>query len=211
MARIESGSVLFPGAYGFIRLQGYYFNEFRGPGSGLDYNGYEGDVLAEVRLQWDTDGFLGGKARIWRSDNVDQSAGTELLWHNFSTPITFDTDYRLSIEYADDQLILKCNDESYVYTITTTQYKAYREHRGIKTRAYFDPGEYGYLITLVDEVYVDGIGASDLDSDSDVDSSDLSNFIVAYSNNTLPDADINGDGTVNLDDVVGFAQEFSEM
>ena len=51
-ALIESGSQLSPGADGIARLQGYYYNDRRGPGSGQDYNGYEGDVFVQIRLAY---------------------------------------------------------------------------------------------------------------------------------------------------------------
>lgn len=51
----------------------------------------------------------------------------------------------------------------------------------------------------------------DLDLDDDIDGKDLQTFIIAYSNNTLPDADINGDGLINSDDVDKFAQGFGRI
>jgi hypothetical protein len=47
----------------------------------------------------------------------------------------------------------------------------------------------------------------DYDNDFDEDGKDLSYFIVAYETTHL-DADINGDGVINSDDVAMFAQEF---
>lgn len=48
----------------------------------------------------------------------------------------------------------------------------------------------------------------DLDLDLDIDGRDLHAFMIAFSNNTLPDGDINGDGIINSDDVDTFAQAF---
>ena len=50
--------------------------------------------------------------------------------------------------------------------------------------------------------------ASDFDSDNDVDGLNLYNFIVAYTTNAYPDADTNRDGSINSDDIEGFAQQF---
>jgi hypothetical protein len=57
------------------------------------------------------------------------------------------------------------------------------------------------------DIPVTGV-TGDLDSDNDVDSSDLSDFIIAYLSDTLSDADLNNDGLINSDDVSVFAQEF---
>jgi hypothetical protein len=43
-----------------------------------------------------------------------------------------------------------------------------------------------------------------------VDGSDLADFIVVYTNNS-PDADINGDGSINASDVARFAKEFGKI
>ncbi len=153
--RIDSGSVLSSGAWGVIRIKGYFYNESRGPGSGLDHNEFQGDVYADVRLQWFDNGSLGARAYVGRSDSDDENEWSDLSNHDFLTPITFDTDYTLSIEYTGNQLIFKCNGESYTYTIATPQYPAFGEHRQIRSRVYLDPGEYGYIKAMVDDVYVD--------------------------------------------------------
>ena len=159
--RIDSDSVMPAGGWGFIRIQGYFYNERRGPGSGLDHNRYEGDVFADVRLRWFDDGSLGAQAYIGRSDNADESEWSDIAIYNFSTPIDFDTDYRLSIEYRNNQLVFGCNDETYSYPIATPEYPAYDEHRQLRSRVYLDPGEYGYIKTSVDDVYVDGDTVTD--------------------------------------------------
>lgn len=51
----------------------------------------------------------------------------------------------------------------------------------------------------------------DLDLDDDIDGKDLHAFMIAYSNNTLPGADINGDGLIDSDDVDKFAQGFGRI
>ena len=48
-------------------------------------------------------------------------------------------------------------------------------------------------------------------NDNDLDGIDLYCFIVAYTNNTFPDADINGDGEINSDDIEKFALELGKI
>ena len=154
-ARLLSDSQLSPGAFGIFRIQGYWYNEFRSPGSGQDYNGYEGDVFVQLRLQYDSDGTLRARANVGRSDGANEDPWTTLFSQDFSTPIQFDTDYIISIEYKDSQLIFKCNNETITYTITTSEYVPYGEHRALRTRIYLDPGESGYMKAQFDDVYID--------------------------------------------------------
>jgi hypothetical protein len=152
--RLLSNSQLSPGAVGIARIQGYYYNDSRGPGSGRYYNRYEGDVFAQVRLQYDSDGTLRARASVERSNDADQTDYTSLFKADFSTPIYFDTDFILSIKFKDDQLTFKCNDEILSYTITTPKYIPFGEHRSLRTRLYLDPGESGYMKAQFDDVYV---------------------------------------------------------
>ncbi|MFC1789004.1 carbohydrate binding domain-containing protein, partial [Thermodesulfobacteriota bacterium] len=153
--RIESGSQLSPGASGIARIQGFYYNDSRGPGSGQDYNKFEDDVLVQVRLQLDSNGDLKAIARAEKSEDANQTIWTTLFDQYFTTPIQFDTDYVLSIGYADSQLIFKCNDETLSYAITTPEYSPFGEHRMLRSRVYLDPGESGYIKAQFDDVYID--------------------------------------------------------
>ncbi len=154
-ARIESSSQLSPGAYGIFRIQGYYYNESRGPGSGQDHNGYEGDVFAQLRLEMEDDRSLRARALVDRSDDADENTWTSLFSQDFVSAITLDTDQIISIEYTGSSLIYKCNGETITYTITTDQYTPYGEHRALRSRVYLDPGESGYIKAQLDDVYVD--------------------------------------------------------
>ncbi len=153
--RILGTSRLSPGANGIIRIQGYYYNEYRGPGSGLPHNGYQGDVFAAVRLELKDDGTLKAVAYVGRSDNANESAWSDIATHFFSASIALDTDYRLSIEYRGSALVFKCDDETYTYPIATAQYTPYGQHRALRTRLHLDPGESGYLRAAADDVFVD--------------------------------------------------------
>jgi len=156
-ARIKSDSQLSSGANGIARIQGHFYNDIRGPGSGQPYNGYEGNVFAEVRLQYYSDGSLRARAIVSRKDDADQTSSTDLLNADF-TPPSLDTDYTISIRYTGSQLILKCNDEEFTHNISTAAYKPYGEHRCLRTRIYLDPGESGYMKALFDDVYIEKKG-----------------------------------------------------
>jgi hypothetical protein len=155
--RVDSGSWLSPGAGGIARIQGNYYNDSRGPGSGQDYNQKEGNVFAEVRLIGSAGG-LWASARIYRMNNFDSTDQTVLLSENFTVPVNIDTYYTVSIHYTGEQLVFKCNDETKIYTITTPQYKPYDEHRALRSRLYLDPGESGYVKAFFDEVYIEKKG-----------------------------------------------------
>jgi hypothetical protein len=153
-ARIESSSQLPIGVRGNFRIQGYYYNDSRGPGSGLGYNQYEGDVFARIQLnQWDN-GVLSAGVYVGRSD-ATQTTYTDEFGQDFTTPINFDTDYTLSIEYKGSTLTFKCNGETLVYNIATPRYTPFGEHRRLRSRVSLDPTESGYIKAQVDEVYVD--------------------------------------------------------
>ena len=130
---IDSSSILSPGAYGIGRIQGYYYNDSRGPGSGQSHNKYEGDVFAQVRLRYDSDGTLSADAFVDRSNNENESDFTNLFVHNFSIPISLDTYYALSIRFIGKKLIFSCASETAEYNITTPIYPAYGEHRLLRS------------------------------------------------------------------------------
>jgi hypothetical protein len=154
--RIETGSQVSIGATGVARIAGYYYNDSRGPGSPLDYNQYEGDVFVQVRLLLDGNGDLKANALVDRSNSPDQSSFTTLFSQDFTTPINFDTDYTLSIEFTDSMLTFKCNDETLSYEITTPVYTAFAENnRALRSRLYLAPGQSGYIKAQFDDVYVE--------------------------------------------------------
>jgi hypothetical protein len=152
--RIESDTQLSVGASGIARLGGYYYNESRGPGSGVDYNRYEGDVFALIRLRYDSDGTIQAQAWIGRSDDADENNFTDLFWHVFSTPIELDTYYVLSISYENNQIIFQCEDEQVVFNIQTETYPPYGIHRQLRTWLRADSGESGYFKASYDDIYV---------------------------------------------------------
>jgi hypothetical protein len=155
---IDSDSQLSAGAWGIGRLQGYYYNDSRGSGSGQPYNEYEGDVFAQVRLRYNSNGTLSANAYVDRSNDAEENNYTNLFTHNFSVPIKLDTYYTLSIRLEGKKLIFQCDDEKTVYNIITPLYPAYGEHRLLRSRVHLDPGETGYLKVRFDDVYIETKG-----------------------------------------------------
>jgi len=149
----ESGSWMFSGATGRARIGGNYYNDSRGPGSGQEYNGFEGDVYVINRIVLNENDNLKASALVWRHDDADWvGSGTTLFYHEFTTPISYHTEYTLSIELRGKTFIFKCIDETYTYDVTTPMYEAYNEYRWLEARIWADPGESGYMKTTFDDV-----------------------------------------------------------
>jgi hypothetical protein len=152
--RIDSSSQLSNGAYGVARIQGYYYNDSRGPGSGQDYNKYIGDVFAQVRLQYESDGSTSARVNVDRCNDTNETNYTSLFSHTFSSSIALDTDYTLSIDYRDNKLIFTCEGEMVEYQIATPSYPPYGLHRLLRSRVYLDSGETGYMKGIFDDVII---------------------------------------------------------
>jgi len=156
--RIDSSSYLSEGAYGVGRIQGYYYNDSRGPTSGQDYNQYEGDVFVQVRLKYNSDGTMTANAYVDRCNTADESSFTNLFAYEFPVSIFPDTFYVLSIRFQGKKLIFGCAGKIVEYNISTPTYPAYGEHRLLRSRAYLDPGETGYIKVRFDDVYIEKKG-----------------------------------------------------
>jgi hypothetical protein len=212
--RIDSGSQLSAGADGIGRIQGYYYNDSRGPGSGQDYNQYEGDVFVQVLLRYNSDAILSAEAYVHRSNDENESSFTELFSHNFSVPIYLDTYYTLSIRFEGEKLIFGCASETAEYNITTPIYPAYGEHRHLKSRVFLDLGETGYIKVRFDDVYIaESIDfcRGDFEPDGDVDGSDLAVFAADFGRTDCSndcEGDFNSDGDVDGSDLAIFAADF---
>jgi len=110
---VESGSL--PGTNGHMRMIGIFYNESRGPGSGLPYNGLEGDAWVTNRIELDGSGNLTAAAGVWRFDDPnDGNIGTSRFWGQFPTKIDFDTEYTLSIRFTMSQLVFTCNNDTLI-------------------------------------------------------------------------------------------------
>ena len=139
---------------GFVRLASYFYNDSRGPGSGLPYDGDLGNVYVTVRIILNPDGNLTAKAGAWRVDDPSFTTETELISKSFPTQILFDTPYTLSIEFTGSQLIFKCNNDILTYSVSTAVFPPSNKFRAIESRVY--SGGSGYIKARVDDVYVYG-------------------------------------------------------
>jgi hypothetical protein len=149
---VENSSSVSLGAKGAARVGGYYYNDSRGPGSGQLYNGYEGNVWGDIRIELYDNGNLKAIAFVSRSNDADGSTRTCLLYQEFSTPISFDTTFTLSIEFTGSTFIFKCNAERINYSVITSTYEPYNKCLYLTSRVFADPGESGYMKTKFDDV-----------------------------------------------------------
>ena len=213
---VESGSQVSPEALGRARIAGYYYNDSRGPGSGQNYNAYEGNVWISNHIDLDESDNLTANCFLWRMDTEDDNGpGTMLFSQGFTTPIAFDTTHALSIEFTGSAVIFKCNNETYQYDITTPTYPPHEgQFRYLLSRVYADPGESGYMKVNLDDVYTgytaqaiyDATGTWDVTETSVEDSCDpnvypeTSTITITQTGNDFTLVDDDGEtytGTVN--------------
>ena len=156
--RISSDSVIDVGARGKVRLAGYFYNDRRGPGSGLPHNGYEGDVWGQVEVVLRDDGTLVARAILAPDEADGQTTLAIFLDQTFSTSVQFDTDYVMSIEQtADGRIILTFNGESFIFQETGPMYPiSEQSYQGFTARIYAG-GTGGTLLVEWDDVYVSKI------------------------------------------------------
>jgi hypothetical protein len=153
-AFIDGSSQFSPGAFGIARIQGYYYNDSRGPGSGQAYNRYEGDVFVQLQLRYNSDNSLSANAYVDRCNDSDEISYSNIFTHNFSVPILPNKYYVLAISFIGKKLILSCNGETAEYVITTPMYPAYGEHRLLRSRARLESGETGFLKVRFGDIYI---------------------------------------------------------
>jgi hypothetical protein len=213
--RIDESSQLSPGAWGMARIQGYYYNERRGPGSGQDYNVYEGNVFAQMALQYFSDGTLRAYASVARSDDAIESSFTGLFEHQFSTEILLDTDYILSIMFEDNRLTFSCGGESKTFHIQSQIYPAYREHRHLRSRVILTSEQSGYIRTAFDEVYV-GFPKGDINFDKQVSLADAILALqvaagIPAAEQIFIEADLSSDNRISLEEVLFIMQKLSSL
>jgi len=151
---IKSESYVSDDAVGFARLAGYFYNDIRGPGSGEVYNGYEGNVWAQVLLYFEGNGKLAAIAKVVRTEDENDTVWTTLFSQEFTTVIKFDTEYKLSIGFSDSKFVFKCNAESLNYQVATPTYEPYNPYHSLTARLFLDPGEDGYIMTSFDDIYI---------------------------------------------------------
>ena len=180
---VNEGSVS-QGKTGYARLASYFYNEKRGPGSGLDYNRYQDNVWSTVRLLIDETGGLKAEAGVWRSDDPDELYGTSLQYEDFKLPIEFGQEYTLSMRFDGSKIIFKCNSETIQYNVQTPIYAPYDNHFYLQSRVFNDEGQCGFIDTTYDDLLLNPVYFVDFNTDNDVDGKDLSYFIQQITNET---------------------------
>ena len=210
---VNDGSVS-QGNSGFARIGSYFYNEKRGPGSGLDYNGYQDNVFILNRIMLDENGILKAYAGAWRSDHPEEEYGTTLFWESFDLPIEFGKEYTLSIRFTSSEITYKCNSETIIYNIQTPTYESYDKNYYLNSRVFNGDQQCGFIDATFDDIAIsidscDG----DFDGDSDVDGSDLAVFAADFGRTncaTSPPCkgDFDSDGDVDGSDLAVFAADF---
>ncbi len=150
---VRSDSWVSIGARGRARIDGYVYNDTYGPGSGLDYNGNEGNVWAAVYIDLYADGYLEAKCYAERATDPDHTHAQELFFKRFETPIQFNTPYTLSMGFTGSELIFGCIDEVIRYPIQTDAYAPSDPSRSLKSRVYGNTTGRGVMDVLFDDVY----------------------------------------------------------
>lgn len=206
---IKDSSWVSEGAMGRARIAGWYYNTSHGPGSGYYYDRYLGNVLARNWIVFDYDNNLKAVASVTRYNSSDYSSYTELFHNEFNTPIEFNTDYILSIEFTGSSLIFTCNDEVARYQISTDVYEPYDKSRWLESRVDADSGKSGYIMARFDDVYTgDSEGESEVTFTSPADNAvdvDVNESISATFLRALDPATVTtetfpvNDGTRNID------------
>jgi hypothetical protein len=151
---VEGGSTVSTGANAHARIANVYYNETRGPGSGQAYNQTEDNIFVFNAIQLKDDGTLEARCLAVPLDEFGSTTATSLFNHKFSSPISFDTFYTLSIEFTGDSIICKCDGEAFTYDILTPTYPPYGgQSRKMQSRVNAELGENGYMKSRMDDVY----------------------------------------------------------
>ena len=213
--RIDGSSQLSADAWGMARIQGYYYNESRGPGSGQTHNGYEGNVFAQMALRYFSDGTLRAYASVERSNDATEGSFTYLFKNTFSTQILLDADYILSILFEDNRLTFSCNGENVTYNIQSPIYPAYGEHRHLRSRVYLAGEQSGYIRAAFDDVYT-GYPEGDINFDKQVSLADAILALQLTAGMEIPnqvfiEADLSRDSKIGLEEAVYVLQKLSNF
>ena len=94
---------------------------------------------------------LTASARIYRSDNSDGTASTEVIKQNIGCNITLDTPFTVSLQGVGNDITFTCEDSSYTYTVPN-MYNHFWPFSRIRNAVFSAGSEQGYLKFYVDNV-----------------------------------------------------------
>ena len=158
--RINSSSMIDPGDRGIARIDGYFYNDTYGPGSGSNYNGYEGNVWVGFYLNYYGNGTLKAACSGDRSSDAADTQQDNLFYREFNLPIVLDRDYKLSIHFTGSSLRFIIKDtvtgqmDVFGYEISTSVYEPYDKYVSFLSRVYGNSTG-GYMAAEFDNVYTD--------------------------------------------------------
>ncbi|MDM8537510.1 C13 family peptidase [Desulfobacterales bacterium HSG17] len=101
-----------------------------------------------VQLRIENDNSISAVANI-----TEIGTWVEVFWQRFSTSIAFDTEYTLSIEFVDTEVIFKCNEEQLSYQYGTLINLTGDIVKKIEATTLGENQWHGYINALFDDVY----------------------------------------------------------
>jgi uncharacterized repeat protein (TIGR01451 family) len=140
--------------YDGARLAGYFYND-----TGEPYNGYVGNVWAEISLVSNPGRPLEVRwAAIRMNDPVNTAIYTALAYGVLPVTVNLGQEYNLSIKWDGAQLTFGCDDYGVSYTPTTAIFPPYNNHKSLTTRVVTPitpPMDFdGYISATFDDVQV---------------------------------------------------------
>ena len=164
---VKSTSWINSGAKGRTRIDGFFYNDTYQPSQ---YNGREGDVWAQVYIDYYDNGTIEAKCFAERVMDANNTQQQQLFFQVFTIPIIFDRPYTLSLRFTGTKFIFTCTDtvteteESIEYQITTPAYEPSTNSLRLLSRVY-GYGFSGYMAVEFDDVYVEADLAADFTAD----------------------------------------------
>lgn len=152
---VKNDSWINSGASGQTRIAGDFYNDTYQPSQ---YNGYEGNVWAQVYIVYYDNDTLEAKCWIERATDAYWKDYQKLFGQQFTMQIVLERQYTLSLKFTGTKFIFTCRDtvteteESIQYEITTPVYEPYNQSRELLSRV-FGNGSSGYMAAQFDDVY----------------------------------------------------------
>lgn len=203
------------------RLSGTLYNSSHGPGSGLSYNGAEGDVWAQVAINYSAENGLTAYATVEEAADANWDSYNTTINDTLNIDIDYDTEYILYIGFTGDFIAVGIDSVDGTQhamegdTIDTPKYLPYAPSMELVARVSVDGGA-GLSEVYFDDVQVAGDPLEkdgDLNVDSNVNLQDailgLQNLTGGGDGQVWAAGDTNGDGAIGLPDVLDVLSEIS--